>query len=531
MKALTLHVLFPKNLSSKYLKNKGYLRPIDYKTLSNQSASHILSFSQDYFLPILSSKGEAETIIIHKGDYVTQGQPLTGEPLNQESVPIHSPCNGQVIDILYYYCGHASGLSEKVIHIQYIEFSSIHSPSFLYHDAWKKQSSFEQLKMIHDAGIVGLGGSAYPAHCKQKYNIKTLIINAMECDPYITCDDRLLQEQTLSIFLGALIVAKITEADHLIFAIEDNKPHAIHALKRIFNDKNAWIQEQLVSISKKTIIFSLFVAPSLYPNGSERQLIQQITGETLKSNEYPFQKQCLVHNIATLWAISQAIIYHKPLTKRLITITGNAVPIPGNYWIVFGTPIHHIMKTLNIDPLFIEHVIYGGEMMGERITDYSVPIQKKMNALIFNIKKEPLLIDECIRCAECVDVCPEGLHPHMLYWHSRSDAWEKLLQYDLHRCIECGSCDYVCPSNIPLVTYFKYSKSQIHDHQKKKIQSQQAKKRFEQRSKRLEFIKKQNEKKHLKDTLNDSLKTQLLNKKKAIQAALLRVKKKPKRPE
>jgi electron transport complex protein RnfC len=499
----SLHNKFTSNAIFKF---HGGVHPTENKLISNSQTS--VKFESDNFFRVLVNQSSVKKfelpieIIVTKGQKVIQGEALTSGDSSSDYfyVPVHSPCDGTVLEIECFSGDHISGLAETTIVIEaqknYETKSRIKStPSVERSNInWKNESAEYLVKKIRNAGIVGLGGATFPTHIKQyiplkrdKQNPATLIINAMECEPYITCDDRLIREQAKSIIEGALIVSRIVNCDKIIFVIEDNKPEAIMSLQKVIKNESK---------------ISILIAPTKYPSGGEKQLIQIVTGKELTKHQLPKDLNILVQNVATLFAVYQAILFNRNLTERLVTITGDLVPDPRNYWIPFGTPISWIIKHLNISEKDLDIVIIGGPLMGQKIFDFSIPTSKKVNCLIFNQTIVQNEIKDCIRCGECEIVCPIKLLPQQLYWFSKSEQWKPMQQLDLDACIECGACDYVCPSHIPLVDYFRFAKSEVKHLLNKENASEIAKQRFENREKRLIRIEQERKSKQEKITLD-----------------------------
>ncbi|MGB0495379.1 MAG: electron transport complex subunit RsxC [Kangiellaceae bacterium] len=528
-----------KNLVTKSIFNfHGGIYPEEHKLISSESQSQLLLEPSEYKVPInQSSQASLDLSIIitvETGQRIKKGETLTKYSSESDliNVPIHSPCDGVIEKIELSNCGHKSELLEPVIIIKSKAHSKqrtseVNNKQKTSHSNWKNKSTTQLLRQIRDAGIVGLGGAVFPTHFKQsskldstnEENPATLIVNAMECEPYITCDDRLLREHSKEIIEGALISSAIINCEKIIFAIEDNKPEATKALTQAIN-----------LFEKSQAQLSIVIAPTKYPSGGEKQLIQLVTGKELAKNQFPKDLNIIVQNVATLFAIYQSIVVELPMTNRLVTITGNLVANPGNYWISFGTPINHIINSLDIDRINLNSVIIGGPLMGQKITDFSIPTSKKVNCLIFNEKVILAEAKECIRCGECESVCPIKLIPQQLYWFSKTEQWKSIEELSINACIECGACDYVCPSNIPLVNYFQFAKSELKYLSTKEQASELAKIRFDNREKRLLRIKEerrlkrekvaQDRKQAAENKANDPD-----GKKAAILAALNRVKK------
>jgi electron transport complex protein RnfC len=321
-----------------------------------------------------------------------------------------------------------------------------------------------------------------------------------------------------------LIAAKILGAKKVILATEDNKPEAIDAMQRAAETLSSPIELEII------------VAPTRYPSGGEKQTIELVTGKQVPKGKLPASLGIVVQNVGTLFAVYEAVIEHKPLTRRLVTLTGDKVNQPGNYWLPFGTPIKHLLG-LHLFNGDITHFVVGGPLMGTRYTNTDLPVQKNTNCLIFASRasqSHPWVIESkphqaCIRCGECENVCPVNLLPQNLYWYARHDQWQQLDEYNLMDCIECGACAYVCPSEIPLVHYFRYGKSNLRLQARKKAKSDRAKARFEAKEARLAREKAERALKHQKaaEARRKSAQDAAQDpdgKKAAIQAALERVK-------
>ncbi len=470
----------------------GGIHPTECKTLSNQQAIQSLPLPNFLILPVQQNIGQPGEIICQVGDEVSQGQLLVD---NTEvfGANIHAPLAGKIIAIDQYPTNHPSGLPQTCLKIKTAKqqvSTELFSPI-----NWQQVEPQQLLERIKLAGIVGLGGAAFPTHVKLAAQpINTLIVNAMECEPYITCDDRLLQEQSQQVIQGALISAKIVNAKEIIFATEDNKPDAIKQLS------------QCIKQIKSEVTIKIIVAPTKYPSGGEKQTIELVTGKQLPKGKLPASMGLLVQNVATLFAVYQAVNKGMPLTSRLVTLTGNQIKTPGNYWIPFGTTIESIMQHFDISDFTNQPVVMGGPLMGQPIFNYQAPVTKATNCLIFNIAAtdEKMWLTQstqhqpCIRCGECDKACPVDLLPQQLFWFSQSDQWDNLENQGLFDCIECGACAYVCPSEIPLVHYYRYGKSSIKTIQRNHEKSEKAKKRFEFREMRLARAKEERALKHKK---------------------------------
>ena len=526
----------------------GGIHPEQHKRLSSQTNSEVLPLANELLLPFdataHSSTSVKQNQKINIGDKIRFGQTLTAGPStnsgneneNKNRTITHSPFDAEVVDISEQNLGHPSGLIALSIRIKRIE-QGTEKPILRPISNWQSETTRSLLSRIEEASIVGLGGAVFPTHIKlnvAKLNINTLIINAMECEPYITCDHRLIIENADEIIEGALITAKIVDAHNILIGIEDNKSEAILSLEHSIRKLN------LLEKPKIKIV----IASTKYPSGGEKQLIQILTGQEVPNGSYPASLGIIVQNPATLFSVTKAIVEGLPLTKRLVTITGNACGKPGNYWIPFGTSIKHISKHLKINLETTSEIVFGGPLMGELIEDSNVPTNKSTNCIIFNNSERALDNDTgiklslssnshlaCIRCGECESVCPASLVPQQLYWFAKNEQWAELEQHSLFDCIDCGACNYVCPSEIPLVSYYRYAKSQIESNKIKLAISDTAKQRFENRDIRLNRLKWERQEKK-RETVAARKKSAIKKlddpegKKTAIQDALARVKKK-----
>lgn len=484
----------------------GGIHPPEFKSLSNQAPIKSIQLPKELVIPLQQHIGSTAIATVSVGDKVSQGQLIAAEK-STISANIHAPANGIITAIEDCYTGHPSGIFKPAIIIQTdsnpyqtsktteADHEAHHEEHKENHSAWHSQPANELLQQIKSAGIVGLGGATFPTHVKlSTQKINQLIINAMECEPYITCDDRLLQENAQQVVEGALITAKVVAVNEVIFAIEDNKPQALTALEKAITDTESNLKIRII------------VAPTKYPSGGEKQMLELIFNKQIPNGQLPSSLGVVVQNVATVHAIYKTISEQQMLTQRLVTITGDQVDQPGNYWLPFGIKIQDLMTLFNITDDQCKQVILGGPLMGQSIKNFAMPITKSVNCIIFNQDQKnikPWLTESqahqpCIRCSDCEKVCPVELLPQQLFWFSQGEQWEQLQQQGLFDCIECGACAYVCPSEIPLVQYFRFAKSNIQQQQIKKEKSDIAKQRFDFREMRLERAKSERALKHKK---------------------------------
>ena len=469
---------------NKLTKFNGGLSLVAHKHLSSGSQISKVKPCKEYIVPLQQHIGAISQPLVKTGDKVLKGQMLA-RPGDLVSAAVHSPVSGTVSDIRQHLIPHISGLSELCIFIEN-DFKDEWVERQPLGDAYNETSSSNMRKIIRDAGIVGLGGAAFPASVKQtEMNIKTLIINGAECEPYITCDDVLMREYASEIISGADIIGHIIKARTCIIAIEDNKPEAARAIQSVID-------------SEGTGFFKLQLIPTLYPSGGEKQLIQIITGQEVPRNRYPAELSVLCHNVATACAIHRAVYYDEPLVSRIVTVTGHGVKQPQNIEALIGTPVKTCIEHCGGYTEDCDSLIMGGPMMGFSLNSDDLPIIKASNCLLIMSKQDKTTQHNhlpCIRCGKCVEVCPVRLLPQQLYWYASSQNFDRLAEHNIFDCIECGCCAYVCPSNIPLVQYYRYAKTNIWQQQRERKASNISRKRHESHQLRLEKIKREREEK------------------------------------
>ncbi|SNY95993.1 electron transport complex subunit RsxC [Halomonas sp. hl-4] len=344
---------------------------------------------------------------------------------------------------------------------------------------WPTASAEQLLARLEQSGVVGLGGGGFPTHIKarvgERQRIDTLVVNAAECEPYITTDDLTLQHFALEVLEGAQLIASLCSAKHIIVGIEDNKPDAIHALR------------QAIGVSHPLPI-TLSVMTTRYPSGGERQLIKTLLNRDVPNQGLPVDVGVLCHNPGTLLAALRAVRDGEPLVERLVTLTGEAISDPGNRWVRIGTPIVTLLDEAGLNRSVLHQLIEGGPMMGTPLPDLGASVTKATNCLIAATWEElPPAPPEtpCIRCGACEDVCPANLLPQQLHWYARANDDDKLAHYRLFDCIECNACSYVCPSHIPLVADYRSAKTRLRHQQLETAKAEHAKHRFEWRQARL----------------------------------------------
>lgn len=455
-----------------------------HKNRSTQVAIRKMPLSKKLILPLQQHIGEASTPIVSVGDKVLKGQKIA-KAEGHVSVCLHAPSSGTIVAIDEQPVPHPSGLSALCISIEtdgedkWIQREPISDFTTL--------SEHEIRQLIREAGIVGLGGAGFPSFIKLNpgvhHSIDTLIMNGVECEPYISCDDMIMRERAEGILDGIEIINFALRVKQCLIAIEDNKPEAISAMELALGSRSNLKNTKIV------------VVPTRYPAGSEKQLIQVVTNKEVPSRGLPIDIGIVCHNVGTAYAIARAIKHGEPLISRIVTVTGREVEHAGNFETLFGTPMHELLSFCGTKRQPEEPFILGGPMMGYNLSGDHLPITKTANCILVGVDDAAKTSTPmpCIRCGECATACPVSLLPQQLYWHSRAKDLEKADEYNLFDCIECGCCSYVCPSEIPLVHYFRFAKTEIMTQQQEHAKSDVARIRHENRLARLEQEQKEKE--------------------------------------
>ncbi|MDJ0091235.1 electron transport complex subunit RsxC [Pantoea allii] len=476
------------NLLNFFKKDKvwdfqGGIHPPEMKTQSNGTPLAELPLPHRFIIPLKQHIGHEGEIGVSPGDKVLRGQALTfGQG---RMLPVHAPTSGVIEAIGPHMTAHPSGLSELCIFLtpdgedRWISLEPL--PDYRQHER------AAILKRIHDAGIAGLGGAGFPTATKLKGGLRgvnTLIINAAECEPYITADDRLMQDYAAEVLEGSRILAWLLQAERVLIGIEDNKPEAIAALKQALGGERD---------------LQIRVIPTKYPSGGAKQLTKILTGKEVPHGGRSTDIGVLMQNVGTAWAVKRAIINGEPITERVVTLTGEAIAQPRNVWSRLGTPISHLLHQVGFHPSPRQMVIMGGPLMGFTLPSLDVPVVKITNCILAPSSTE-MGNDEqeqsCIRCSACADACPAKLLPQQLYWYSKGGDHDKARAHHIDDCIECGACAYVCPSNIPLVQYYRQEKAELRAIDLEAKRTLEAKARFEARQARLEREKQAREARH-----------------------------------
>jgi len=429
-------------------------------------------------IPLQQHIGAPAKPLVMVGDWVLKGQRIA-EAQGYVSAPVHASSSGTVVAIEDRPVPHPSGLGGPCIIIRtngLDEWANLPRPLADY----KERAPEELRERIRWAGIVGMGGAAFPTGVKlnpgPRQPIRTLIVNGVECEPYISCDDRLMRERAPRVVEGAGIAMHLLGARECLIGIEDNKPEAIEAMR------------QALAASDIAGVAEVCVVPTLFPSGGEKQLVRILTGMEVPSHGLPAQIGILCQNVATVAAVADAVLEGKPLISRYVTVSGRAVKEPRNFEVRLGTSIADLIAAAGGLVRQPRTLVLGGPMMGFALHSDAVPVTKGANCVLALTAEEapdpgPAL--PCIRCGKCAEVCPANLLPQQMYWYSRSKDLDKVQDYSLFDCIECGCCAQVCPSRIPLVQYYRYAKTQIWAREKDKRTAAHARARHEAREARL----------------------------------------------
>ena len=427
------------------------VHPHDYKELSNQCAIERLPFPDTLTLPLAQHIGAPSKPIVRKGQRVRRGEKIA-EAAGFVSVALHSPVDGEVEAIGLF--DHPNGQMQQSIRLRTDRFSAqqiaggqVPDPTTLDRKGF--------IGALQEAGIVGLGGAAFPSHVK--FNLpddkpcRYLMLNGCECEPFLTCDHRVMLEYAGELLDGLAILQSFVEAEEIYIAIENNKPDAIETLRRAAAASSLPIQ--VVGLQTK------------YPQGAEKMMITAILGQEVPSGKLPIDLGVLVANVGTVVAISQYFRQSQPLIERVITVTGTAVGRPTNLLVPIGASMQEVVDYCGGITDDAARILLGGPMMGVVQKTLDIPVVKGTSGILVLTENEvrDLTTYHCIRCGRCLDACPLFLNPARLGLLAKRGQWEAMEELNVLDCFECAACSYVCPSAIPLVQSFRVAKGIIRE--------------------------------------------------------------------
>ncbi|TCN91734.1 electron transport complex subunit RsxC [Vibrio crassostreae] len=490
----------------------GGVHPAENKKQSNTTDIVHARLPEEIVLPVKQHIGKPGNLLVAAGDTVLKGQQLTALDTGF-TLPVHAPTSGVITAIEPRTTAHPSGLSEMCVVIKpdgldtWIEKHPV--------EDFSTKTSDELLDVIRQAGISGMGGAGFPTAKKLQSGLgrtDILIVNAAECEPYITSDDKLLQEHAEEVLKGIEVVEHILQPKLTVIGIEDNKPDAIKALEIAAKDKDIVIR----------------VIPTKYPSGGEKQLIKILTNKEVPAGGIPADIGVLVQNVGSLYSIKRAVIDGEPVVNRVVTLTGKTFKQPRNVWALLGTPVHELLEEFGYKAdKKLPRLILGGPMMGFTLPHANVPITKTSNCILAPTRREisPSTYEmECIRCSACAEACPASLLPQQLQWHAKANELDKCEELNIKDCIECGACAFVCPSEIPLVQYYRQAKAEIKTRKDEAAAAERAKIRFEEKNARMERDKAERENRFKKAADNRRKDMKSADGDDAIAAAIARVK-------
>ncbi len=426
---------------------KGGVHPPENKISANKAIEK-LPIPKTVYVPLSQHIGAPAKVLVKKREEVKTGQ-IIAETAGFISANIHSPVSGVVKKIAQIQT--AGGYKQDVVVIDVKDdlwLEDIDTSDEIVKEI--KATPQEILEKIKQAGIVGMGGATFPSHVKlnppKGTKAETLLINGVECEPYLTSDHRLMLEKPEQIIIGTRIMMKALSINKAYIGIENNKKDAIATLQK-YEDS----QIKIVPLKVK------------YPQGGEKQLIKAIINREVPSGALPIAVGAVVHNVGTAVAVYEAVQKNKPLIERIVTITGKQVSNPSNFLVRIGTPVSQLIEAAGGMPEDTAKIIGGGSMMGKALSSTEAPVTKGTSGIVLMPKQESFRrkMQPCIRCSKCVSVCPMGLEPHLLMSLTQKDMYERQEKEDVMDCIECGSCSYTCPADRPLLDYIRLGKKRV----------------------------------------------------------------------
>ncbi|MBQ9339456.1 MAG: electron transport complex subunit RsxC [Paludibacteraceae bacterium] len=428
----------------------GGVHPHDNKTYSAHKQITEVPLPQKAVIPLVQHIGAPSKPIVQKGDEVKVGQ-LIAEAGGFVSANIHSPVSGKVQKIDAIKDAWGMTMPAIFIDVEGDEWLPEIDRTPTINNICKLEAK-EIIEKIKAAGIVGLGGACFPTHVKLMpppgKTAEVLVVNGVECEPYLTCDHQLMLEHGEEIMIGIQILMKALGISKAVIGIEKNKPDAI---------------EHMQKLASHTLGVSVEPLNLRYPQGGEKQLIDACIRRQVPSGALPIEVGAVVDNVATIYAVYEAVQKNKPLISRVMTVTGKEVKNPGNYLVRFGTPLSDVMTVAGGVPETTGKIIGGGPMMGRAMNNIDMPANKRVSGMLLlpeseSLRKKP---ENCIRCGKCVSACPMGLEPYLLSKLSAYQRWDDMETHNVMDCIDCGCCQFTCPSARPLLDYIRVGKATV----------------------------------------------------------------------
>ncbi len=460
----------------------GGVHPEQHK-LTGALPIEICDLAPVHILPMKQHIGSPCSALVKVGDRVLRGQKIAKSE-GYVSVPVHAPTSGLVVKIEEHPIAHPSGMGMPSVFIETDGDDAIDKTLAPITD-WLNTDPAILRERARMCGLAGLGGAVFPTFIKlvrdQRFPIETVILNGIECEPYLTSDHRLMAEYAEEVLTGMRMIKHMVGATSGLIAIEDNKPEAVAAMHEALAKMDGLNDVRVVELATR------------YPQGSEKQLIYSLTGHEVPAGKLPMHVGVICQNVGTTKALFDAIAMGKPLIERVVTVSGDALPNPANLLVRLGTPARQLFSRQGLEDFDGLQIVHGGPMMGERLKAPDVPVVKSTNGLLALSTRAMAAAhtaeQPCIRCGHCSEACPVSLVPNLLADQCRSDQFDKAEDYQLFDCIECGCCSYVCPSNIPLVHYFRYGKGQIALDRREQSFAEASRQRSESRDARIEHEK------------------------------------------
>lgn len=428
--------------------SRGGVHPPEHK-LSSGAAIEVLDLPEVVIIPVSQHLGAPAKVLVNRGDQVKVGQ-LIAQSEGFVSTNIHSSVSGKVLKVDKF--PDSSGYRRTAVQIQ------------VEGDLWEEfidrsddlvrntvLSAEDIRKKILEAGIVGLGGATFPSHVKlmvpKGKKAEFLVVNGVECEPYLTADEALMTSQSEEIISGIQVLMKGLGVEKAILGIENNKPGAIEKMKKAAEGSSIAVQALKVQ----------------YPQGGEKQLVQALLKREVPSGGLPIDVGVVVFNVGTALAAYEAVMRNKPLIERVVTVTGKSLAKPSNFKVRIGTPVSYLVEKAGGLPEQVGKVINGGPMMGKALSSLDVPVVKGSSGILLLDKAEAKRKEvlPCIRCSKCLTVCPMGLEPYLLMTLAQKGLFERMESDKVMDCIECGSCSYTCPSSRPLLDYIRLGKAEL----------------------------------------------------------------------